>query len=234
MIKSLRFAFRLVCAAILLMAVIQVASVRAETPSAPKTEGEIAKELEQKRAEVEEKEQRLAEEEKRIREREKELDKKIKEMERLRDAVSGELEGQRKSNEERVTKMVTVLETMTPKSASAVLETMDDWLAVEVLKRINVTKMAKIMNIMDKSRSAKLSELLTGFYRPEHAKAGGASGGSRQISSVKSPVAGQAEAAKPPATPVAAPPPAQEAVSPATPQKAANTDRGEPTKGGNL
>lgn len=60
--------------------------------------------------------------------------------------------------------MVTVFETMSPKSASGVIETLDDTVAVEALKRMEIKKMAKIMNIMDKNRSAKLSEMLTGHY----------------------------------------------------------------------
>ena len=120
-----------------------------------------------KKTELDAKEQELKEYEARLKERETDLDAKLKEMERLRAAVSGELDTQKKNNEERVVKMVAVFESMTPKSASGVMETLDDWLSVEVLKRMDVKRVAKIMNLMDKSRSAKLSELMTGFYRPD-------------------------------------------------------------------
>ena len=168
----------------------------------------VAGELEARRLSIEAREQAMAEQEGRVKEREHALDLKIKEMEHLREAVTGELESQKKNNEERVSKMVAVFETMTPKSASGVFETLDDWLAVEVLKRMNITKVAKIMNIMEKTRSAKLSEMLTGFYHPDS---------DRKVSSIKPTAAGQVVAQAPaqPKIASAAPVPAM----PSTPQK---------------
>ncbi len=148
----------------------------------------VAGDLEARRLAVEAREHGLEETEGRIKEREKALDQKIKEMEHLREVVTSDLEIQSKSKEERVIKLVAVFETMTPKASSGVFETLDDSLAVEVLKRMNVTKVAKIMNIMDKSRSAKLSEMLTGTYRLDS---------DRKVSSVKPTAAGQAIAQAP-------------------------------------
>ena len=131
------------------------------------TSRDVAVELERKRVENSKKETELAGYEKKLKDQETALNAKLKELEVMRAAISGELEGQKKDNEDRVTKMVTVFETMSPKSAAAVMETIDDWLAVDVLKRMDVKRMAKIMNTMDKSRSAKLSELMTGYVHKE-------------------------------------------------------------------
>lgn len=213
--KAARIFFRMVCALVLVLAVVEIAWVRhaqsAEEPktveqgtsaaaaektttAAPAKSEAVAQELENKRLAIEDRERTVEDRELRLKEREKELDKKIKEMEHLREVVSGELEGQRKNNEERVVKLVAVFETMTPKSAASVFETLDDWLAVEALKKMDVKRVAKIMNIMEKTRSAKLSEMLTGYYRPEN---------DRKISSIKQTASGQGTAAAQQAQPTA-------------------------------
>lgn len=183
--NTARVVFRLLCVGILIAAIVQI-TTRAHA-EADKPHHEPAKvdhaavasmleEVEAKKQLLDKRAQELSELESRIKDREKELDGKVKEMERLRAAVSGELEEQRKGGEERVVKMVAVFETMTPKSAANVLETLDDWLSVEVLKRMDIKRVAKVMNLMDKNRSAKLSELMTGYYNPE---------AKREISSIR-------------------------------------------------
>lgn len=165
-----RLALRLFSALILIAAVFQIttkAHAEAAADHNQEAVAESAPSTEVKKSDLETKERELQEYEVRLKERETELDAKLKEMERLRAAVSGELDTQKKNNEERVVKMVAVFESMTPKSASGVMETLDDWLSVEVLKRMDIKRVAKIMNLMDKNRSAKLSELMTGFYRPD-------------------------------------------------------------------
>ncbi len=129
------------------------------------TAGELANSLEQKRVELEKKEKDLEAREARLQYETTQLDEKIKQLETIRSGINGEIEKKRKENEERVLKMVSVFETMTPKAAAGVLENLDDWLAAEVLKRMEIKRMAKVMNVMEKSRSAKLSELMTGYYK---------------------------------------------------------------------
>jgi flagellar motility protein MotE (MotC chaperone) len=213
-LKTARLAYRILCGLILLIAALQVflspARAADEPPTAAPAQGQAqaqapaqtqpqqaaAFELEAKRVALEAKERELQDTEGRLKDREKDLDKKLAEMERLRQAVSGELEAQRKNNEERIGRMVAVFETMAPKSAAAVIETLDDWLSVEILKRMDVKRTAKVMNVMDKTRSAKLSELVTGFYRPE---------ADRKVSSVKTQAASQGGTPTAPSQPASAP-----------------------------
>jgi len=231
--STARLAFRLLCLAVFMLALVEViwmnrasSAESAEGGAAPATATDTAtatatatahpegtaievltKELEEKRASLETRAHELDEREARMKDHEKELDKKLKDLEQLRAVVSGDLDEQRKSSEDRVKKLVTVFETMTPKSSASVFETLDDWLAVEVLKRMDTVKVAKVMNIMDKTRSARLSEMLTGYFHPES---------DRKISSVKS-AGGQAVASAP--NGVKAPAPLQTApVSPPSPQ----------------
>lgn len=128
---------------------------------------DIATEIDRRREEILNRERELAEYEKKLKDREAALDAKVKDLEKLRLAISGDLEAQKKNNDEKVMKMVTVFETMSPKAASQVLETTEDQLAVEVLKKMDTKKISKIMNVMDKSRSARLSEMLTGYQKAD-------------------------------------------------------------------
>ncbi|MGE4234026.1 MAG: MotE family protein [Bacteriovoracia bacterium] len=167
--RVIRITFHSFCALLFMLAVLSTiskAKAEEEQQAEDKAYLKLLREVDKKRDELDAKDRELKDREKRIEAREQEFDRKLKEMERLRLEISGELEGQRKKNEEKVGKLVTVLETMSPKSASGVLENLDEWLAVEVLKRMDSKRLAKIMNIMDKAKTAKLSELLTGYVSP--------------------------------------------------------------------
>lgn len=175
--KTIRIGFHMICVLVLFAAVIQVARAdtshsaassdhNAGTTSSSGNIDEVLRAIDTKQATLSAKETELSEREKALQRREQDLDDKIRKLESLRASIRGEMDEQKKNNEERVLKLVSVMETMSPKSASGVLETIDDGLAVEVLKRIETKRMAKILNIMDKNRSAKLSELMTGYYNP--------------------------------------------------------------------
>lgn len=170
--RTLRIGFHAFCYLILLAAVVQVARADEHTPAATHEHqaapaiDDVLKSIDAKKVSLDDKEVQLNDREKAIQKREQDLDEKIRKLENLRASIRQDMDEQKKNNEERVIKLVAVFETMTPKSASGVLETLDDGLAVEVLKRIETKRMAKILNIMDKARSAKLSELMTGYYNP--------------------------------------------------------------------
>lgn len=177
----IRNAYRLFCAILFVMAILVIAHAKSSgaeetTKKEPTvndrlddgaTPKDVAIELEKRRSEILKKENEVAEYEKKVKDQEAAIQSKIKDLEALRAAINGDIETKKKDNEERVTKLVTVFETMAPKASAAILETTDDTLAVEVLKRMDIKRMAKIMNTMDKSRSAKLSELMTGYIRPD-------------------------------------------------------------------
>jgi flagellar motility protein MotE (MotC chaperone) len=173
MIRYVRVGFHAICGLVLLAAIAQVARADEHAGSAVSI-SEHAQKLEEKERALSQREMAIVERERLLEQREKDLDSRIQKLEALRATIQGEFEEQRKANEERVVKLVQVMETMTPKSASGVLENIDDSLAVEVLKRLETKRMAKILNIMDKNRSARLSELMTGYLNPKLAgRAGG-------------------------------------------------------------
>ncbi len=94
---------------------------------------------------------------------EKILREKLKKMEELNQKMAERLDAYKKEHEERVTKIVNVVESMKPQSAAEYVENLDPNLAVELLSRLQVTKAAKILNLVDKKKGARLSELYTGY-----------------------------------------------------------------------
>ncbi len=152
--------FRILAFTILIAAVLQIFF------TSPVKSSETIFSIQEREKQIEDQKNELKDREDKINEREKALDEKIKKLETLRQSITGELEVQKKQNEEKVVRLTSVLETMTPKASSALLETTEENLAVEVLKRMDIKKVAKILNVMDKNKSARLSELLTGYVNP--------------------------------------------------------------------
>lgn len=101
--------------------------------------------------------------------RQRALDEELKKLEELRKEISKIDESKRKEMEERVTKLVETLESMSPKAAAKVLSEVDENLAVTAMSRISTPRLAKIMNSMEIGRSARLSELLAGAVRANEA-----------------------------------------------------------------
>lgn len=70
-----------------------------------------------------------------------------------------------KESEEKVTKIVATVESMSPKAAAALIGSLDEKLAVLAMQRLETVKLAKIMNVMEVGKSSKLTELLAGVTR---------------------------------------------------------------------
>lgn len=111
----------------------------------------LKRELDQKQAELAVREQALNEE--------------LKRIEEVRDQILGYQKNQERQVQERVAKLVETFENMSPKAASALLETLDEKLAVEAIAQISTQKLAKIMNVMEPQKSSRLTELLAGVAR---------------------------------------------------------------------
>lgn len=139
------------------------------TPTAPKTHTPIAltveaiQELEERKKALDAREQQLSERAKALEIQEKVLKDKLRKMEELNQKMSERLDGFKKDHEQKVIKLVTVVETMKPQAAAEYVENLDPELAVEILARIQVVKAAKILNLVDKKKSARLTELYTGY-----------------------------------------------------------------------
>ena len=92
---------------------------------------------------------------------EKSVKEQIARLEELRKEIE-KLEGNQSSkSEEKVSKLIETFEKMSPKGAAKILDTVNDELALTALSRISTDRLAKILNLMESKRSAKLSEMLT-------------------------------------------------------------------------
>lgn len=134
---------------------------KVETPVALTMEG--IQELDDRKKSLDARERELDERAKTLEVQEKVLREKLRRMEELNKKMAERLDGFKKNFEEKLVKLVTVVETMKPQSAAEYVENLDPDLAVEILARIQVAKAAKIMNLVDKKKSARLTEMYTGY-----------------------------------------------------------------------
>lgn len=132
-----------------------------ETPIALTVEA--LQEFETRKKNLDEREKSLNERASSLDVQEKVLREKLKKMEELNKKMSERLEKFKKEHEEKIVKLVAMVESMKPQSAAEYIENMDAELAVEILSRLDTKRAAKIINLADKKKSAKLSELYTGY-----------------------------------------------------------------------
>lgn len=128
---------------------------------------EAIQELEERKKSLDGRERELDERAKNLEVQEKILRDKLKKMEELTSKMALKLDGFKKDHDQRIGKLVTVVETMRPQSAAEYVENLDPNLAVEILARIQVGKAAKILNLVNKAKGAKLTELYTGFRQAQ-------------------------------------------------------------------
>lgn len=124
---------------------------------------EAIQELENRKKRLDEREAALDERARALDVQEKILKDKLQKLEELNKKMADRLDAYKKEHEERVTKVVSMMETMKPQAAAEYVENLEPVLAVEVLSRIQVQKAAKIMNLVDKKKAARLSEMYTGY-----------------------------------------------------------------------
>lgn len=124
---------------------------------------EALQELDDRKNALDLREKQLAEKARDLEIQEKLLKEKLKKMEDLNKKMAERLDLFKKDHEGRIAKLVTVVEGMKPEAAARYVETLDPTLAVEILTRIKETKASKILNLVDKKVSAKLTELYTGY-----------------------------------------------------------------------
>lgn len=121
--------------------------IRAQRESISKTQKELAA----KEAELKTREQAIADE--------------MKKLVAIRDEIGKTDALKKKDAQEKVAKIIETLETMSPKASAKMLAELDDSLAVEVLTKMDTTKLAKIMNLLEPKRASKLTEILAGVDR---------------------------------------------------------------------
>jgi flagellar motility protein MotE (MotC chaperone) len=121
--------------------------------------------LKHRREELETKQKELATKEADLKAREAAISDELKKLQQVRDDIAKIDTAGKILNDEKVSKLVETLETMTPKAASPLLTNIDESLAVAAMARMATPKLAKVLNIMEPGKASRLSELLAGVVR---------------------------------------------------------------------
>jgi flagellar motility protein MotE (MotC chaperone) len=119
---------------------------------------EIKRELAKKEQEIKRREDELAQ-------KEQALQEELKSLEVVRDEIKQAQSIGTAKNEEKISKLVETLESMSPKSAASIVGTVDERLAVEAMSRLTSPKLGKILAAMEPTKSAHLAEKLAGVVR---------------------------------------------------------------------
>ncbi len=135
----------------------------ADEPSRLALSVEAINELEAKQRQLDEREKALAEQAEAIIVQEKILKEKMRRIDDISKKMAERLDGFKSRSQEKIFKLVSIIEEMKSDAAARFFEFVDPNLAVEVLTRIDVKRASKILNKLDKERSARLSELYTGY-----------------------------------------------------------------------
>lgn len=122
--------------------------------------------LNERKVELDRREAELAKLEEELQKQRMGIEGKIKQLETMRAEISATLKGRVEQDQEKVAKLIDVYSNMKPVSASRVIETLNEDLAVTILDRMKKKNAAEILNMMSAQKAKKLSEMLTGYRQP--------------------------------------------------------------------
>lgn len=91
------------------------------------------------------------------------LEEKLKQLEELRKGIATQLDDRIKTDDSKVGKLVEMYSNMKPIKAAKVMETINEDLAIEVLKKMKKKEAADILNMMEQTKAQKLSEKFAGY-----------------------------------------------------------------------
>jgi|AntRauTorckE6833_2_1112554.scaffolds.fasta_scaffold04319_4 flagellar motility protein MotE (MotC chaperone) len=121
------------------------------------SEIEVLQSLAVRRQDLETREKRLSQREALLNAAEQEVDRKINELGALRDELTTLLDQQDKVQESRLNRMVKIYETMKPKDAAVIFNTLDMDVLLAVIGRMSERKSAPIFANMNPERSREVT-----------------------------------------------------------------------------
>jgi flagellar motility protein MotE (MotC chaperone) len=121
--------------------------------------------LKKRKAELDAREQALAAKEAELAAAQRDAEEQLKKIQAVRDSIAASQELAKSENQEKVAKLVSTFEGMSPKAAAKLMSEIDESLAVATMAQISTQKLSKIMNVMEPERASRLSELLAGVAR---------------------------------------------------------------------
>ena len=121
---------------------------------------EVIRDLEAREKKIKQKEEGLAEKEKELAAQQVAIKEEMNKLELRQGEIQNIKAKELAANEEKVSKLIETLETMSPKAAAGVLGGVDEELAVTALSRLTSVKAGKILSNLKNDKSSKLSELM--------------------------------------------------------------------------
>lgn len=119
--------------------------------------------LDERKQALDEKEKQLKELEEKLQLEKVALEKKVEELEAKRRDIASKLESRVKEDEESLKKLVEMYSNMKPQNAAQVMVSLDEELAINVLKRMKKQNAGNILNFMPPQKAKLLSEKYTGY-----------------------------------------------------------------------
>ncbi len=116
--------------------------------------------IESKRAELAEQEARLAQERRDLEALRKEINQRIAELKKVQNALSLLVKEEQTQRRKRILQLVKVLSNMRGPQAAAVVEKLDDQMAVEIISLMQSRKAGALMANLKPDQAARISELL--------------------------------------------------------------------------
>jgi flagellar motility protein MotE (MotC chaperone) len=138
-----------------------------------------------RKKELDDREARLTARDQELSAREKAAQDELKKIQAVRSEIEQVQGAKQKENEEKIARIVELLEGMTPKAASQLVATYDERLAVVAMSRMSTQKLSKILNLMEPKRSVRLMELLAGGGAPVSGVVNGGDQGAQNSNEVK-------------------------------------------------
>ncbi len=114
---------------------------------------------------LDQREQELKKLEEELQKKQVELDKKISELETMRANIAEVLKEKVTEDQKRLDKLVQVYQNMKPVNAAAILATVDESLAIEILGKMKKREAAAILNFVEAKKARRLSERFTGYSK---------------------------------------------------------------------
>ncbi len=121
--------------------------------------------IQKRKEELEKREKELSAKEKELKAAQVAFDGEFKKIKQVRDEIEKYQGLNKKENEEKIAKLVETFETMGPKPAAKLLESIDESLAVSAMTRMSTLKLAKILSAMESESSSRLTELMAGVIK---------------------------------------------------------------------
>jgi flagellar motility protein MotE (MotC chaperone) len=119
---------------------------------------EFSKSLLEKEKEIEKEKKKIELRNIELSKMENEVTKKIEEISKRQSKIIGCLDKNQKKREKRVDHLVQIVSGMKPQTAADMLAVQESGLTVEIISKLDPTRISKIFNLMDKEISARLQK----------------------------------------------------------------------------